>query len=180
MQGGQFRLPGKKHLGRGFEPPEVVVMDVTETPIERPKRRQRQFYSGKKKQHMLKSQFVIDLKSGQILCTFFGHWTTTRFQAVSSIEGAREPPKRKTCKTGVIKAFRSCMRNSQLPHKKARGGPFTATQKAENRALARRRRVRIEQVNRCLKIFRILAERYRNRRRRCQLALQFDCCFIQL
>ena len=56
-------------------------------------------------------------------------------------------------------------RNSRLPHKKPRGGQLTAIQKAENRALACRR-VRIEQVNRCLKIFRILAERYRNRRRR--------------
>lgn len=48
---GQFRLAGKKQLVRGFAHPQVVVMDVTETPIERPKRRQRQFYSGKKKRH---------------------------------------------------------------------------------------------------------------------------------
>lgn len=40
-----------------------------------------------------------------------------------------------------------------------------AQDKAYNRNLARERVV-IEQVNRCLKIFRILAERYRNRRRR--------------
>lgn len=38
-------------------------------------------------------------------------------------------------------------------------------QKADNRALALDG-VLIEQGNRCLKIFRILAERYRNRRRR--------------
>jgi len=55
--------------------------------------------------------------------------------------------------------------NSRLPHKKPRGGQLTQAQKADNRALARRR-VLIEQVNRCLKIFRILSERYRNRRRR--------------
>lgn len=55
--------------------------------------------------------------------------------------------------------------NSRLPHKKPRGGHLTQEQRADNRLLARRRVV-IEQVNRCLKIFRILAERYRNRRRR--------------
>ncbi len=55
--------------------------------------------------------------------------------------------------------------NSRLPHKKPRGGQLTRAQKADNRALARRRVV-IEQTNRCLKIFRLLAERYRNRRRR--------------
>lgn len=55
--------------------------------------------------------------------------------------------------------------NARLPHKKPRGGQLSPTQKRDNRTLARRRVV-IEQVNRCLKIFRILAERYRNRRRR--------------
>ncbi len=54
---------------------------------------------------------------------------------------------------------------AQLPHKKPRGGQLTGFQKAENRALAQRQ-VRIEQVNRCLKIFRILSQRYRNRRKR--------------
>ena len=39
MASGLFRLPGKKQLIRGFGRPEVIVMDVTETPIERPKRR---------------------------------------------------------------------------------------------------------------------------------------------
>ncbi|NJM49023.1 MAG: transposase family protein, partial [Alkalinema sp. RU_4_3] len=39
------------------------------------------------------------------------------------------------------------------------------SQKLENRSLARRRIV-IEHVNRCLKIFRILSGRYRNRRTR--------------
>lgn len=58
--------------------------------------------------------------------------------------------------------------NSRLPHNKPRGGQLTQAQKADNRALARRRVV-IEQTNRCLKIFRLLAERYRNRRRRFRL-----------
>jgi len=42
MHCGQFRLVGKKQLVRGFSKPPVVVMDVTETPIERSQRRQRQ------------------------------------------------------------------------------------------------------------------------------------------
>ncbi len=54
IQSSKFHLPGKKRLFKGFgTPPKVVVMDVTETPIERPKRRQKHFYSGKKRQHTL-------------------------------------------------------------------------------------------------------------------------------
>jgi hypothetical protein len=47
-------------------------MDVTETPIERPKRRQRRFYSGKKKHHTLKCQLILERETGEIICTFFG------------------------------------------------------------------------------------------------------------
>jgi len=36
IKSGQFRLPGKRQLVRGFGKPIVVVLDVTETPIERP------------------------------------------------------------------------------------------------------------------------------------------------
>ncbi len=55
--------------------------------------------------------------------------------------------------------------NSQTPHKKSKLHPLTGEQKDENRRLARERFV-AEHVIRSLKIFRILSERYRNRRRR--------------
>lgn len=54
------------------------------------------------------------------------------------------------------------------PHKKPRKSELTDEQKASNRELARRRVV-VEHVIRSLKIFRILAERYRNRRKRFSL-----------
>lgn len=164
MQSGQVRLLGKKALVQGFEVPEVVVIDVTESPIERPKRRQRQFYSGKKRRHTLKTQVVIDLKSGQILCTFFGKGRRHDFKLYRA-SGVRFADQTESLQDRGYQGIQKLHRQSQLPHKKPRGGQLTPTQKAENRALARRR-VRIEQVNRCLKIFRILAERYRNRRRR--------------
>ena len=55
--------------------------------------------------------------------------------------------------------------NSQTPHKRSKLHPLTGEQKAENRRLARERFV-AEHIIRSLKIFRILSERYRNRRRR--------------
>ncbi|WP_320073102.1 hypothetical protein [Nostoc sp. MG11] len=45
-----FTLPGKKELTTSNYQLEVVVVDVTESPIKRPKK-QKKFYSGKKKQH---------------------------------------------------------------------------------------------------------------------------------
>jgi len=48
--------------------------------------------------------------------------------------------------------------------------PLTAEQKASNRALSQKR-IGVEHAIRSLKIFRILSERYRNRRKRFALRL---------
>jgi len=45
---GKFRLPGKKKLLESSTEIEVIVVDTTETAIERPKRKQKKYYSGKK------------------------------------------------------------------------------------------------------------------------------------
>ena len=58
-----------------------------------------------------------------------------------------------------------------LPNKQSKLKKLTKEEKRANRELARIR-IRVENVIRRLKIFRILAERYRNRRRR--LGLRFN------
>ena len=55
----QLRLPGKKRLISDDCQLETVVIDVSETPIERPKGKKKSYYSGKKKRHTLKAQVVI-------------------------------------------------------------------------------------------------------------------------
>jgi hypothetical protein len=57
---------------------------------------------------------------------------------------------------------------SLTPQRKPRKGELSDERKQSNRELARRRVV-VEHVIRSLKIFRILAERYRNRRLRFSL-----------
>ena len=48
IKSGKFSLPGKKKLAEPTIEYEVIVVDTTETPIQRPKKNQRDFYSGKK------------------------------------------------------------------------------------------------------------------------------------
>lgn len=57
-----------------------------------------------------------------------------------------------------------------LPAKKPKSGSLSAEHKHNNRRLAKLR-IRVEQVIRSLKVFKILSERYRNRRKR--LSLRF-------
>jgi len=62
---------------------------------------------------------------------------------------------------GLAKEHENC----QTPTKKPKGGELSKEQRRENRELARERIV-VENIIRHLKIFRIVSERYRNRRRR--------------
>jgi hypothetical protein len=48
---GTFALPGKKKLKRKSASIQYVVVDVTESPINRPKKDQKEYYSGKKTAH---------------------------------------------------------------------------------------------------------------------------------
>ena len=61
--------------------------------------------------------------------------------------------------------------NCQTPFKKSKYHPLTKRQKQRNKTLARKR-ISIEHVFRKLKVFRILSEKYRNRRKR--FALRFN------
>ena len=56
-------------------------------------------------------------------------------------------------------------KNSRTPKKRSKGRRLSQQEKAANRELARERIV-VEHIIGCLKVFRILSERYRNRRRR--------------
>ena len=55
--------------------------------------------------------------------------------------------------------------NSETPKKKSKHHPLTMEQKVANRKLARQR-IYVEHVIGKVKVFRILSERYRNRRKR--------------
>lgn len=164
MQSPRFHLPGKKRLWQGFARPEVVVMDVTESPIERPKRRQRRFYSGKKKRHTLKCQLVIEPDTRRILCTFFGKGRQHDFKLFQR-SGIHFHPATRSLQDKGYQGIQHLHSNSEVPKKKPRGGELSREDKAYNRKLAKER-IGIEHINRRLKTFRILAERYRNRRRR--------------
>jgi hypothetical protein len=43
-----FKLPGKKVLKETSDTIEYIIVDVTESPIQRPKKGQKEYYSGKK------------------------------------------------------------------------------------------------------------------------------------
>lgn len=169
IKSGLFNLPGKKALLESNSEIEVIVVDVSEQEIERPKKKQKSYYSGKQGYHTLKSQVVADQKSEQVICVRcekgrvhdFRLWKESKIRLNKEIEILGDKG---------YQGIQKIHQNSQIPHKKKKKEKLSKEQKKANRQLSQRRIV-IEHIHRRLKIFRILSSRYRNRRRRFGLRL---------
>lgn len=109
-------------------------------------------------------QLIVDLATRKIVCTSYSQGrvhdlhifkqSQTRIHPAILLLGDKGYQ-------GILKLHA----NSQTPKKKPRGKDLAKADRQSNRQLAQRRII-IEHVNRRLKIFRILSERYRNRRKR--------------
>lgn len=164
IQSRKFSLPGKKKLLDSSLDEDLILMDVMESPIERPTKQQKIFYSGKQKKHTLKTQVVFGQKSNQIICLSNSKGKTHDFKLFKdSRTHFRESLKVIADKgyQGIAKLHKM----SETPIKKSQGKKLTKDQKKSNRQL-NRLRVAIEHINRRLKIFKILSYPYRNRQRR--------------
>lgn len=159
-----LRLPGKSALLDGGL--QAILLDVTEQPIERPMKHQRQYYSGKKKRHTIKAQLIVCLKMLQILLVVGGRGRTHDFTLL------------KRCRLRILKELKKyadsgyqgllkLYPNSLTPIKKPRNRELTQEEKLYNRALAKVR-IAIEHVNRRCKIFRIVKATYRGKHKNYQ------------
>ena len=90
MGSGQITLPGKKALLSGNY--EVIQIDATESPVERPKKGQRKFYSGKKKRQAIKSQIVVDKATQEIICVKTSEGKRHGFRLFKDCLSARKLP----------------------------------------------------------------------------------------
>lgn len=159
-----FSLSGKKKLLDSSRSENLIVMDVMESPIEKPRLDQKRFYSGKQGEHTLKTQVIIEQKSQKIICLGHEKGRTHDFRLFKNSEVRFG----KLLQVIADKGYQGIAKIHQLsetPIKKPKGGKLTLAQKKSNRRLNRLRIV-VEHVNHRLKIFKILSYRYRNRHRR--------------
>ena len=123
---------------------------------------------------------MADLSTQMILATDFGSGNLHDFQLFKNSIGTISD---KTCllADAGYQGVADLHPNSQTPAKKSKLHPLTPEQKANNRALSKKR-ILIENIIRRLKIFRILSERYRNRRKRFRLRFNLIAaiCNLQL
>lgn len=160
----KFSLPGKKELWKIPNEEKVIVMDVMESPIERPQKGQKAFFSGKQKEHTLKTQVIVDQKTLKIICLGQGKGRTHDFRLFKT-SGVKFAELLKVIADKGYQGIAKIHRLSETPIKKKKGGKLTKSEKQYNRKL-NQLRIIIEHINRRLKIFKILSYPYRNRHRR--------------
>jgi hypothetical protein len=173
---GIFRIPERRIE---LEPDEIreLFFDATERAIPRPSRRQKRYYSGKKKRHTLKHQVVVVRKRkrpGRV-----GQRRRVRIVAVSCVFPGRTHDKKiydasgVVCPPGVKRTGDTAYLGAGLctPRRRPPKGQLTARQKAGNRRVSRRR-IAVEHGIGKMKVWRIASERYRNPRRRHTLIIK--------
>jgi hypothetical protein len=147
---------------------------VTESPIERPKRNQRKYYSGKKRRHTLKTQIIINAKTRKIVAVFVSYGSSHDFNMWKKSIGAKVVKRVKIQADSGYQGIKKYHVNSETPKKKSKKRQLGKEDKADNRRIGSERIV-IEHVNARLKRFHIFAERYRNRRHRFGLRMSLMC-----
>jgi transposase len=113
---------------------------------------------------------MADRKSAKIVTTAFSYGSKHDFQLFKD-DGSDFADHLRILADAGYQGLADLHENCQTPFKKSKHHTLTQREKQRNRVLARKR-ILIEHIFRKLKVFRILSERYRNRRKR--FALRFN------
>jgi len=163
---GIFRIPERKVE---LQPDEIRELFSGRGRVagRAPEKKQQAYYSGKKKRHTLKSQVVVNGQTRQVLCTHHGRGPMHDFALYQRSKVEPHESLEVLADSGY-QGLAKLHAKSKTPRKKPRKAELTDEQKQSNRDRDDARVV-VEHVIRRLKVFRILAERYRNRRLRFSL-----------
>lgn len=154
-----FKIPTRKIETESTEEQiSLYFIDVTEQPINRPKKNQKRYYSGKKKKHTLKNQLLID--------------TNSKIRSVSkSVEGKKHD-KKLYDQSRVYTKYKSNIKGDlgyygaesiTVPKKKPKKIELTKEEKEFNKQFSKER-IKVEHVFGKMKVFQILAQKFRNPR----------------
>ena len=112
----------------------------------------------------MKTQLVIDKDSQRIICVDFCNGRRHDFHLFKKSGVQFQEDTQVVADTGY-QGLQALHSNTELPKKSSKSTPLTTTDKSNNRAISSKRTL-VENVIGMVKRFRILSERYRNRRKR--------------
>ena len=137
----------------------TILIDCTEQPIQRPQKQKISLYSGKKKQHTIKTEIQVNNEGRIINISKPSPSSVHDF----TVRGKHDPipPSSKALMDSGYQGIQKKHKKSKIPIKKPKGGELTPRQKAYNRQLAKKR-IKVEHKIGELKVFRIIGDKYRN------------------
>ncbi len=134
------------------------------------KKKQRRYYSGKKKRHTQKTQ-VIATSTGNILAVTIDKGRTHDFNLFKKSKATRKIILSQVlADLGYVCIDKICP-NSKIPNKKTKKNPLSKDDKKENRKLSSKR---------IIKVFKIVKYPYRNRRKRFGLRMNLICAIVNI
>ena len=120
---------------------------------------------------------IVETKTKRIICTAHAEGSCHDFQLYESSIGNAVSDEIKILGDSGYQGIHRLHKSSETPKKKPKGGMLTVEEKAENRRISRER-ILIENINAKVKVFKIVANKYRNRRRRFGLRMSVICGII--
>ena len=128
IRSGKFSLPGKKKLLDSSLDEKLITMDVMESPIERPLKYQKGFYSEKQGEHTLKTQVIIEQKTLTIICLGHGKGKIHDFRLFKT-SGVKFSKLVKVIADKGYQGIAKVHELSETPIKKPKGKKLTKEQK---------------------------------------------------
>ncbi len=169
-----LRSSGLFDLDHLEAPSATVAIDVTESPIQRPKN-QSKYYSGKKKRHTIKTQIMLDLTSHHACQLAFSDGHTHDFTLFKESIGYSLPQSTLVFVDlgylGILKFHE----NTFIPAKRSKHPPLTQEDRRLNQEIAKIR-IEVEHFNAKFKTFQIMVQPYR--RKRFELRAELICGII--
>lgn len=154
-----------------------VIVDVSCQPIQAARWRSESVLQRPQKKHIVKSQLIVNQKGTEI---FHCHLELQGSQADLSVFKRNRPRISAKIRIGADLAYVGIDQlhpRTKVPVKTPKGGELTKNEKKRNKRF-RRKRVKVEHVIRLCKVFRIVKEVYRNKRRRLQTVWSVICGLV--
>lgn len=148
----------KRNLKVSAKEAQMLMIDGTEQRIERPKKHQEDWYSGKKKAHTIKTEVIVTDR-GKIVSVSMPFKGKTHDYAMRK-QGCRLPPKARIYVDSGYQGLQKDHLSTEIPYKKSKKNPLSSEDKEYNRALSAVR-VHVEHALARIKRFRILSDRFR-------------------
>lgn len=166
-----FSLPNK--VDNINDKSEDRIIDATETKIDRPSKNQREWYSGKKKLHTIKTQIEIGTTTLLIYSVRYAKGSTHDFKLFKNSKVDYNRDTTSFVDKGYI-GIDKIHSNSIIPIKASKNHELTDDEKWYNNEISKVR-IAVEHVNAFIKKFKITSTRYRNRRKNFKLFMSFIC-----